>query len=319
MNLTSACRRANRVGPHSGNVSNETSACLRTWKTELWLTVRAQPTSQLTDWLASLLHDEVAALDVSASRFRADSQLSAVNRNSGAWTDVSWDFVAVLTASLNAAAATDGIVDPLLGRQVVAAGYDAWAGQESGIGSQTSDARWQSIEIRPGGTQAQVRIPTDSALDLGAVAKGWLADRLATIAHRSTGFDAIANMGGDLRVVSPRRPWVVSADPEVPGVQDTAMEITDAGLATSGLGHRSWATGHHIIDPRTERPARTAWQSVSVLAAEAAGANAAATAGLILAERGPDWLGGMGLAGWFVARDHQRTVGSWPRPVPVGA
>ena len=300
-------------------MSNETSACLRTWKTELWLTVRAQPTSQLTGWLASLLHDEVAALDVCASRFRADSQLWAVNRNPGAWTEVSWDFVAVLTASLNAAAATDGIVDPLLGRQVVAAGYDAWAGQQSGIGSQTSDARWQSIEIRPGRSQAQVRIPPDSALDLGAVAKGWLADRLATIAHRSTGFDAIANMGGDLRVVSPSHPWVVSADPDVPGVQDTAMEIIDAGLATSGLGHRSWATGHHIIDPRTAQPARTPWESVSVLAAEAAGANAAATAGLILAERGPDWLAAMGLDGWFVARNHEQAVGAWPRPVPVCA
>jgi thiamine biosynthesis lipoprotein len=300
-------------------VSNETSVCLRTWKTELWLTVRAQPTSPLTDWLFSLLRDEVASLDVCASRFRADSQLSAVNRNCGTWTDVSWDFITVLTASLNAAAATDGIVDPLLGRQVVAAGYDAWAGQESGIGAQTSDARWQAIEIRPAGAQAQVRIPTDSALDLGAVAKGWLADRLATIAHRSTGFDAIANMGGDLRVVSPSRPWVVSAEPDVPGVQDTAMELIDAGLATSGLSHRSWATGHHLIDPRTAQPARTQWQSVSVLAAEAAGANAAATAGLILAERGPAWLADMGLDGWFVAQEDQQTVGSWPRSLPVGA
>ena len=63
----------------------------------------------------------------------------------------------MLTASLNAAAATHGIVDPLLGRQVVAAGYDAWPGQQSGIGPRP-DARWRSIEIGPT-PRPSVRIP----------------------------------------------------------------------------------------------------------------------------------------------------------------
>lgn len=91
------------------------------------------------------------------------------------------------------------------------------------------------------------------------------------------------------------------------------MEVADAGLATSGVGHRAWTGGHHIIDPRTGRPAQTCWESVSVLAAEAAGANAAATASLLLSQDGPMWLEDMGLDGWFVSARAEQHVGAWPQ------
>ena len=226
--------------------------------------------------------------------------------------------VAVLTASLNAAAATDGIVDPLLGRQVVAAGYDAWAGQESGIGSQTQMLAGSRSRSGPD-AQAQVRIPPDSALDLGAVAKGRLADRLATIAHRSTGFDAIANMGGDLRVVSPSHPWVVSADPDIAGCAghrhgDHRCRSGDQRSGSPILGDR---TPHHRPADRTAGPHTMGSRSASH--SRGRGRQRRSHRRLILAERGPDWLGAMGLDGWFVARNHEQAVGAWPRPVPVCA
>lgn len=276
---------------------------LHTWKTELVLAVRSSADPALERWLGTVLRDDVSQAELLASRFRDDSEVSAVNRSAGRWVETSWEFVEVLTASLDAAAATDGLVDPLLGTHIVAAGYDTWAGEQSLITAETGDSRWRDIEVRPGAQAAQVRIPAGSALDLGAVTKGWLADRLARTVHASTGLDALANMGGDLRVVSPGQPWTVAADPDLPGVEECSMEIEDAGLATSGLGHRSWDTGHHIIDPRSGQPARTCWLSVSVLAATAAGANAASTAGLILSDEGPAWLAGMGLDGWFIGPD----------------
>ena len=85
----------------------------------------------------------------------------------------------------------------------------------------------------------------------------------------------------------------------------------DAGLATSGVGHRAWRGGHHIIDPRTGLPAESPWFSVSVMAADAAGTNTAATAGLIYDADDPARLQDMGLDAWFVGAE-QRTVGRWP-------
>lgn len=296
---------------------DHTVVALNTWKTELLLAVRSTSDPALQRWLGNVLAEEVADVEHLASRFRPDSQVSDVNRGAGGWVETSWEFVTILTASLEAAAATGGLVDPLLGTHVVAAGYDTWAGEQTLIEAGTGAARWQDIEVQPGRTAARVRIPEGSALDLGAVTKGWLADRLATIVHTSTGLDVLANMGGDIRVISPGEPWTVGADPDLPGVEECAFDLTDAGLATSGLGHRSWESGHHIIDPRTGEPADTRWLSVSVLAAEAAGANAASTAGLILSDDGPGWLAGMNLDGWFVGladqqgRVVERTVGVW--------
>ncbi len=287
---------------------DELTVSMHTWRTELSVSARLPDSAVMRRWLCDLLRTEVSLTDRLASRFRADSEVSAVNRGAGEWVPTSWDFVAVLTASLQAAAASDGLVDPLLGAHIVAAGYDRWADQDSGIRVGPADHRWDSIEIKPGQAAAQVRIPPGTALDLGAVTKGWLADRLAQIVATSTGGDCLANMGGDLRVVSPQRPWTVAAVAD--DGEQIALEATDVGLATSGLGHRTWQGGHHIIDPRTGRSAHTPWSSVSVLAATAAGANTASTAALILGDAGPQWLRERGLDGWFVGQE-QCLIGQW--------
>lgn len=283
---------------------------LRTWRTELMLTVRATPSAGLERALTRMLRDEVARLEALASRFRPDSELNAVNAASGEWVEVSWGFVAVLTASLQAARRTGGLVDPTLGRAVAAAGYDRWAQQQTPTVPLAHTGRWTEVGIRPGRREAQVTAPRGTALDLGSIAKAWLADRLAQ-AVAASGYEVCANMGGDLRVVADT-PWTVSADPELPGVEVASMSVTDAALATSGLGRRSWQGGHHLIDPRTGQPADTPWHSVSVAAATAVDANAAATAGVILGDRGPAWMADSGLDARFVGRNDVTTTGRWP-------
>ena len=289
------------------------SVCLNTWKTQLWLIVRAAPNATLQRNLQQLLNDEVSRLDDLASRFRPDSELSAVNASPGQWVEVSWGFVTVLSACLDAAKSTQGLVDPTLGTAIKAAGYDAWAGQNSQVSAGRASGNWRGVGIRPGRRQAQVLIPAGTALDLGSVAKAWLADRLATAVSRS-GFEVCANMGGDVRVIADD-PWTVWADAELPGVPDSAVELTNAGLATSGLGHRRWTGGHHIIDPRTGASAQTPWHSVSVVAATAAGANAAATASLILGHAAPEWLRRQGLDARLTGADELTSTGRWPLEV----
>lgn len=284
---------------------------LETWKTELLLSVRAMPSTSLERNLRNLLHDEVARLDLLASRFRTDSELSAVNAAAGQWVDVSWDFVAVLAACLQAADITGGLVDPTLGGAIKAAGYDAWADQPTPTDADVTTGTWRSVGIRPGGRQAQVCIAAGSALDLGSIAKGWLADRLAASVARS-GYEVCANMGGDIRVIADE-PWTVWADSEVPGAPLATLTLVDAGLATSGTTRRSWKGGHHIIDPRTGEPAVTDWHSVSAVAANAVHANAAATAGIILGADGPGWMQTRGLDTRFVAPERIATTGRWPQ------
>ena len=284
-----------------------------TWRTHLSLSVRDNDRPGLQHNLHRLLTTEVARLDALASRFREDSELSAVNRGAGEWVDVSWRFVTVLTACLDAARATGGLVDPTLGQAIKAAGYDHWARQNTQTDPRRHRGAWRQVGIRPGPSGAQVLIPAGTALDLGSVAKGWLADRLATTV-RCAGHDVMANMGGDIRVMA-SQPWTVWSDPELPGVTASPADLTDAAIATSGIGHRHWEGGHHIIDPRTGAPAVTPWHSVSVVAATAAQANAAATAAVILADDAPTWLDRQGLDARLVSRTHITSTGRWPSEV----
>ena len=294
----------------------ETHASLDRWRTDLSLIVRGAPRPAVT----RVLREEVMRMETSISRFREDTEISIVNRNAGRWVRVSWYFVELLETALEAATWTGGIVDPALADAVDAAGYRDWRAGAVRPTPMSAPSRaeggWRDIEITPAGSHARVRIPPDSNLDLGAVAKGWLADRIATRAVAELGGDALANMGGDLRAIARDEPWVVTVDPEFPGAGETEFELWDGAVATSGVGRRAWTTSdgrrfHHIIDPRTAEPADTPWWTCSVLADSAATANAASTAGLVLGDDGPAWLGRQGLDAWLVGGASDVRVGRW--------
>jgi thiamine biosynthesis lipoprotein len=72
----------------------------------------------------AILAGELAHVDNTCSRFRTDSELAHVNRSRGAPVDVSPRLRDELHAALAAAAETDGLIDPTLGAELRAIGYD---------------------------------------------------------------------------------------------------------------------------------------------------------------------------------------------------
>jgi thiamine biosynthesis lipoprotein len=95
------------------------------------------------------------------------------------------------------------------------------------------------------------------------------------------------------------------------------VSISHGGLATSGTTVRSWASAvgrlHHIVDPRTGRPAAAHWRTVTVAAASCVDANTASTASIVLGERAPAWLAERGLCARLVRYDWSAIyVAGWP-------
>jgi thiamine biosynthesis lipoprotein len=95
------------------------------------------------------------------------------------------------------------------------------------------------------------------------------------------------------------------------------VRLTRGALATSGSSARSWLRGgkrqHHLIDPRTGRPAESPWEQVTVCGDSCLTADVAAKAAF-LAEDGPDWLDAQGLPGRFLDRDGAELVNeAWQR------
>jgi thiamine biosynthesis lipoprotein len=272
-------------------------------------------------------------VDRLASRFRSDSELTLINRRAGEWTPISGGFLELLHAALRAAAETGGAVDPTLGSDLAALGYDRDFSELPAVSrsypltAPTPTARrrpgprWESIEVDEG--RPAIRMPGSVRLDLGATAKARAADECAEAAHAATGQPVLVSLGGDIATAGPAPAdgWAVaiSADHrDDPAEAAQTIRIAGGGLATSSLLVRRWRRQgqvlHHVLDPTHGGPVAPRWSVVSVVAPTCVQANTASTASLVLGDRAPDWLTARGLPARLVAVDGSiRVVRGWPR------
>jgi len=274
---------------------------------------------------------EVAAIDLACSRFRTDSDLTRLNSSAPLPVDVSPLLLDALEIALRAARVTDGDVDPTVGRALRIVGYDRDFSRVPPDGPATKSVtvarRWPEIAIdRDAGTAS---VPCGVELDLGATAKAFAADRAAAAAHARVGCGVLVSLGGDLSLagMAPAGGWpVLLSDHHAADLREVGPTVAlhSGGLATSGTAARRWRRGgvdlHHLIDPKTGRPAREVWRTVSVAAQSCVDANIASTAAMIRGADAPQWLAALGLHARLVAPDGAQTVvGSWGAPAWAGA
>ena len=203
---------------------------------------------------------EFERLEQVLSRFRPDSELSRLN--SEEVIEASHDLVRVVRLALAARERTNGLFDPTVHDALVAAGYDrtfadvpAWVPPRDG-----TPPRCGGSVVVDG---LMIRLEPGTHLDLGGIGKGYAVDRVAD-RLAETG-NCLVNAGGDLAVRGGAWPIAVT--------RDLTLELTRGGIATSGRDRRNWRRGdellHHLIDPRTGRPAETELISVTVVARSA--------------------------------------------------
>lgn len=281
-----------------------------------------------------LLAEHLATVDAACSRFRADSEIAALDR---AWQSrpgltgpvrISATLAEAISVALAAARLTGGDVDPTVGAAMAAAGYD----RDFTLVPRHGPAVRLAVRQVPGWRTVRLdeqartlSLPAGVRLDLGATAKAWAADRAADRIEATLGCGVLVGLGGDVAVAGQAPPggWRirvqdVSGRPEDPPAGPaTVVLITEGGLATSSTSARRWCRGgdvlHHILDPRTGLPAAPVWRTVSVAASSCAAANTASTAAVIKGEAAPGWLAGLGLPARLVAESGEIvTIGGWP-------
>lgn len=237
------------------------------------------------------------------TRFDRGSELSRLNADPRSAVEVTPIMARFAAAAVAAAEWTGGLVDPTLLADLEQAGYasDLRAplpldlalrlAPRRRAGGPSRDAHWRDVWV----TNNTVVRPPGVTLDSGGIAKGLFADVLGELLDTHPGY--AVDCAGDLRIGGEAgllRPVNV-ASPFGGGTLHV-FELADAGIATSGIGKRSWldvhgASAHHLLDPATGRPAFTGVVQATAIAPTALDAELRAKAAVL---SGPD-----GAAAWL--------------------
>lgn len=274
-----------------------------------------------------LVDAELGRVAAAADRFDAGSEICSVCAAEGEPVVVSPILAALLRAALDAAGATDGDVDPTLGGALQVLGYDRDLAEVQVRGGHQVDDRalglvierppWRSIEI----VDEVLRLPPGLTLDLGATAKAWAADRCAATVAERLGVGVLVSLGGDIATAGPApRPggWQIRVQDRLGDPVSTVRVRSGSGLATSSTAGRTWRSGghelHHILDPRTCRPAEITWRTATVAASSALRANTLSTAALVRGWSALPWLRDLGVAARLVRAENHEVIhiGAWP-------
>ena len=233
------------------------------------------------------------------SRFLDTSELSQLNRSQGQWFLASPDLFELIKLSRQFYERTSGLFDPTILTDLKRVGYDRSMDELRQLNLiSNNDGRAKPGErlrerfyfgmVQMDDELSSIWLPEGLEIDLGGIAKGWIAEKAALLLARfSTACTVSA--GGDMVLVGTPDEldyWEIELeDPRNPAQALTMLKLGPGAVATSSIVKRSWRQGeklrHHLIDPRTGDPAETDWLCVTAIADRAVAAEVFAKALLI--------------------------------------
>lgn len=269
----------------------------------------------------AVVRAEFDATDLALSRFRDDSELTALNclAGSGRIVAVSWRLRTLLAAAHRARRLTDGrfeaaVVEDL--ERIGERGALQAPEPKAAVGLAPSTGPGERVvRLLPEGAPGTslVRAPA-APIDSGGIGKGLALRWAAAAAMRvlATGGGLLLDAGGDIASagVAPADGWRVGIEDPIapgPGADPLAVVAVERGaVATSSVRVRNWVGPdgrrvHHLLDPRSGQPAHTGLIAVTVAGMDPAWSEVW-TKALFLSGR--DSIGeearSRGLAAWWV-------------------
>lgn len=267
---------------------------------ELAIVTNASPKE--SERIFSTLWRQVFMFEKQFSRFLPQSELSVFNRSAGMKTYITPEFWDVLTNARQVGISTGGLYNPFILPALQRAGYtqSAAKGYEADPQEDHSRKRVVSVENLEIGEDWAL-IPYGTALDLGGCGKGYLADRLGETLQGKGVIGYWLSLGGDVATFGHDAEGNtitlnIQSSNSLDNVVDWIVDCPSqhAAAATSGTFRRKTQTGdnwHHIIDPKTRKPAVTDVRLATVCASTALEADVLASCAVILgSQKAPAFL-----------------------------
>lgn len=259
------------------------------------LTVVSDMSRLAADELFVSLWREVIYFEKRFSRFLPSSELSRFNAKAGIRVPISAEFMAILQAAKLWAQKTSDLYNPFILPALHRAGYV----QSAVKGYQHDKSPDYTNRYVVAGEQLELGddwalIPRDSAIDLGGMGKGYLADQLGERLRTLGVAGYWLELSGDIATYG----HTVDNQPihvAIQNARDITKKHTDImvecpetpfAVATSGTFRRGTHNvkdiEHHIIDPRSGKSAQTDVLLATVCAESALAADVVASCGVIV-------------------------------------
>lgn len=236
------------------------------------------------------------------SRTVPDSDIWKINHAGGETVSVDEETARLIETALSFCILTDGAVDI-----TIAPLMDLWAFTEDipnheppsdeAIKNALKHVDFRNISVS--GNQVTLSDP-EAQIDLGFIAKGFIADRLKEFLISKGVQSAIINLGGNIQLVGCKPDGGdFSIGIKKPFTQTdevlTSIPLRDTSFVTSGIYERCFEYNgefyHHILDPKTGYPVKNTLTQVSVLCPSSVTADGCSTALLLLGqEKGMELL-----------------------------
>lgn len=225
------------------------------------------------------------------SKTMEGSDVWNINHAKGLPVTVSPETALLLETALQYSVMTDGAIDP-----TIAPLLDLWdfhsdtpkVPSESYLTDALSHIDYKEIII----SQNEITLKDpDAMIDLGFIAKGFIADRLKEFLQANHVENALINLGGNIVTIGSKpdgtdytigiqRPF----SPQ--GTYLTSVSVSDYSVVSSGVYERYFKENdilyHHILDPKTGYPVTNNLWGVTILAPTSMEADALSTTSFVL-------------------------------------
>lgn len=241
---------------------------------------------------------EMARLEELFSAQRADSEIARLNQ-ARALSPLDPDTLDLLSASLDYTRLTGGAFNPCMGALTELWGISGETPQVPGadeIDQALALCDPQALFLDGQGAAFQA---AGVKLDLGAIAKGYAADRAARVLREQGVTRGVISMGGNVVVLGEKQtgtPWRVGIRDPLGSADEIVgyLQASDLSIVTSGGYERYFEQDgvryHHILDPATGYPADAGLISVTVVTADGTLADMLSTAVFVLGARQAETL-----------------------------
>lgn len=220
-----------------------------------------------------------------------DSEISRINSAGGNPVEVSKETIKLIKKGIYYSEMSDGVFDI-----TIAPVSNLWdfkaetplVPSPEAIAEAVSHVNYENIIIRDN----TVKLTDPHAgIDLGAIAKGYIADRIKDYLEEEGVRHAMINLGGNVLAMDSKldgsdynigiqKPFDETGEPI------TSVKISDKSVVTSGIYQRYFKTDgkiyHHILDPNTGYPCENNLYSVTILTDSSLTADALSTTCFLL-------------------------------------